>query len=117
MGVGIDMCEVRRFERLCDNERFMRRVFSERERAYILSKGASAAQTASGIFCAKEAFSKAAGCGLSGVGLCEIEVLTDDKGAPHISLSGKTGDSFGHLTCELSVTHTRGIAAAVVLLR
>ena len=116
MGVGIDMCEVCRFERLLKNERFMRRVFSEREREYILSRGVSSPQTAAGIFCAKEAFSKAVGTGLSDLRLCEIEVLRDEKGAPFISLSGSTRQKFGHFSVELSITHTCSAAAAVVLL-
>ena len=79
--VGADILEISRMRRLLENDYFMRRVFSAREREYIASKCTAAAQSAAGIFCAKEAFIKATGVtGLSM--LRKSEVLHTPSGAP-----------------------------------
>lgn len=114
LGVGIDMVKIERFERL--TEKFLSRVFSCREREYLKSKGSAAAGSAAGIFCAKEALSKALGCGLTFRLLKEAEVVHDDKGKPYISLSGELGALYEDSSFHLSITHTDDTAAAVVIL-
>ena len=47
-------------------EKIKNRVYTDGELAYIESRGAGKFQTATGIFCAKEAFSKAIGTGITG---------------------------------------------------
>lgn len=106
MTIGLDMLEEARMERLLSNRRFMERVFSEAERAYILSKGRGAAQTAAGIFCAKEAYAKAVGRGIGLLLGGMPEIRHDEGGQPYFPVEGSS----------VSITHTGGIAAAVVVL-
>ena len=61
-GLGIDLCEVERIEReLKRSDAFLRRFFTNSERAYIASRGQMGAQSAAAMFAAKEAFLKAVG--------------------------------------------------------
>ena len=61
IGVGFDLVDIIRIERLIGDTRFLERVFSEEEREYIASQGRGAAQSAAGMFAAKEAAAKALG--------------------------------------------------------
>ena len=50
-----------------------------------------------------------------GIGLTDIEVLNDAKGAPFIELKGKAkekADSLGVFSISVSLTHDGGMAAA-----
>ena len=49
-GLGLDLCETARMEKLLQEERFLQRYFSETEAAYIRSRGKGAQQTMAGIF-------------------------------------------------------------------
>ena len=111
-GLGLDLCEISRMDKLLENDRFLNRYYTEEEKTYIRSKGINAAQTAAGIFAAKEALTKAVGTGIA-FDLREIGISHDDAGRPVYRLTGKAlelgkGDRF-----ELSVSHDGGIAAAV----
>ena len=115
-GVGIDLCEISRMEKLLSDGRFLARFFSAEEQAYIRSKGKTGAQSMAGIYAAKEALTKALGVGLTGGELRDICVLHDANGAPHYELRG----AWTLLAQErqihsffLSVTHESGMAAAV----
>ena len=103
--------DTRRIGRLILNQRFLERVFTPGEVAYINKKGNAAAQTAAGIFCAKEAFVKALGTGFSGIGLADVEVCRRETGAPYIACAKKPGGRV-HLT----ISHCREYATAVVVL-
>lgn len=104
MNVGLDLMDVERIASRLGDESFMKRIFSDGERDYIFSRGTGAAQTAAGIFCAKEALAKAAGLSLMEV-LRHHEVCHKPSGQPYFRLPGVT----------LSITHTAQTAAAVVL--
>lgn len=110
VGLGIDMLEVGRMERPLSSEHFMARVFTEYEREYVAGKRA---QTAAGIFCAKEAFTKAAGDGLR-IPLHDVEVRHGARGEPMIVLHGATAERFSDARVLVSITHTSSNAAAVV---
>lgn len=104
MNIGLDLLDIERLEKHLGSEAFMRRLFSENERDYIAGQGTGAAQTAAGIFCAKEALAKASGMGLLKI-LREHEVFHKESGQPFFELPG----------VSLSITHTEKTAAAVVL--
>ena len=104
------MLDVARLERPMTQPHFMRRVFTDYERTCIERKGAA---TAAGIFCAKEAFMKAAGDGLR-IPLSEVEVRHGERGEPLIALHGSTAERFAGCSIHLSITHTAVTAAAVV---
>lgn len=112
-GVGIDLLDIARMERILGREHFMTRVFtaSERER---IGRGPLSAQTAAGIFCAKEACAKAMGKGLGGLRFQEVSVEKIASGQPYLVFSGgMAGQTF---RAHLSISHSGGSAVAVVVL-
>lgn len=111
-GIGLDLCEVSRMEKLTGDERFLERFFTAGEAAYIRSKGRSAAQTMAGIFAAKEALTKALGTGIA-FDLREIGVIHDEAGRPAYSLTGQAAELAKGDRLFLSISHDGGIAAAV----
>ena len=119
-GLGIDLCEVGRIEReLKRGDAFLRRFFTNSERAYIASRGQMGAQSAAAMFAAKEAVLKALGTGFRGFGPAAIEVRVDALGKPLCALSGKALErmqALGGETSHLSITHTGDMAAAVAIL-
>lgn len=115
-GVGVDLCEISRMEKLLEEGKFLRRFFCAEEQAYIEGKGRSAAQTMAGVFAAKEALGKALGVGLSGGVLSDIAVLHGENGAPYYDLRG----SWAQLAAEksvsafhLSISHEGNMAMAI----
>ena len=113
--VGTDIEEIKRFERVIENKRMMKRCFSERERAYFEARGKGAAESACAAFCAKEAFGKAVGSGISVATLAEIEILHGENGQPYIELNSKLKELYGELTLSVSLSHTESYAVATVL--
>ena len=113
-GIGLDLCEISRMAEAISRPRFLERFFSEEERAYIAAKGPTAAQTAAGLYAAKEAFVKALGTGIQSLNLREIAVTHDGQGAPRYCLSGRYAALAS--AAWLSITHDGGIAAAVCVL-
>ena len=111
-GVGIDMCEIARMQRLLDENRPLRRMFTEAEEVYIRSKHVTAAQTMAGMFAAKEAVLKALGTGLS-IAMTDIVISHTDLGRPLAALTGKAAEFGG--TVMLSITHEAGMAAATAI--
>ena len=59
IGIGMDLCDISRMEKLLSDGRFLARFFSAEEQAYIRDKGRRAAETMAGIYAAKEALAKA----------------------------------------------------------
>lgn len=114
--VGLDLAEVSRLAHSLQNKRFWQRVFGPAEREELRRK-ANPAESAAACFAAKEAFSKALGTGVRGFSLCEVEVVHDALGAPKLQLSGRAAALARErgLTFALSLTHTGGFAAAVVI--
>ena len=115
MKIGTDIAKISRFEKMTEND-IPKKVFSDEERAYILSKK-NAAQTAAGIFAAKEAFSKSLGTGIVKMSLQSIEVLHDELGAPYFHLSEGAYDAAKSKNASflLTITHTDTTAGAVVI--
>ena len=101
-------------EKAIAHPHFLGRVFSETEREYLKSKGSVSAQTAAGLYAAKEAYLKARGTGIDSLNLNQIEVAHGPQGQPYYRLSGAYADS--GLVAHLSVSHDGGIAAAVCVL-
>ncbi len=108
-GIGIDLCEIARMQRLLDAGHSLRRMFTEEEQAYIRSKGVSAAQTMAGMFAAKEAVLKALGTGMS-IAMTDIVITHTALGQPVVTLTGKAAEYGGRIL--LSITHEGKMAAA-----
>jgi len=93
---------------------FLRRVFTESEIGNCLvRKDKFACLTAR--FAAKEAFLKAIGTGLRGVGWKDIEVLNDELGKPMFRFYGRL-EEYNLRQVHLSLSHTREQAIAFVVL-
>ena len=113
-GVGLDLCEIARMDRLLENERFLSRFFTEGEAAYIRAGGRAAAQRMAGIFAAKEAFAKSLGTGIA-FELREAEVKHESTGQPCYAFSGEAARLAGTDRFFLSISHDGGMAAAVCI--
>ena len=121
IGLGLDLCEIKRIERTMEkNDSFLTRYYTDEERSYIAAKGKMGAASAAAMFAAKEAFLKAVGLGLGGgIPLCDIGVSHDEHGAPRYDLRGAAALKLAELsanTAMLSLTHEAGIAGAVCII-
>jgi len=119
VGLGIDLIAVEKIARLARRESFLRRVYSDRERAETAALRDPAASLA-GKFAAKEACLKALGLGLGqGLTLLDMEVLKGPDGAPGIVLSPRAAGrlaALGGTRVHVSLSHSAGLAVAVVVL-
>ena len=112
--VGIDLIEIDRVAAALVRHggRFAQRCFTAGERAYCDSK-ANPAQHYAGRFAAKEAVGKALG---TGVPFTWREIEIAGPGKPRVVLRGATARRAAELSAgpvELSITHSRTLAAAV----
>src|SRR5579875_3394223 len=121
VGIGTDLAEVSRIQRSIDQfqERFLKRIYTDAERTYALSK-ANAAERLAARFAAKEAGMKAIGTGWRrGVRWQDFEVVNQASGRPILQLAGvarQIADDLGVRAVHLSLTHTKEMALAVVIL-
>ena len=121
VGIGIDLIGISRVRRTLDRfgERFLRRVYTEGERAYCFRK-ADPCPSLAARFAAKEAAMKALGTGVSrGVYFRNVEVTRAPGEPPRVVFYGKAkkrAESLGATGAVLSVTHDGDVAAAVVVL-
>ncbi|MBR0216344.1 MAG: 4'-phosphopantetheinyl transferase superfamily protein, partial [Clostridia bacterium] len=58
-GVGLDLCEISRMEKMLEKPSFMKKVLTEKEQEYIASRGRMAAESLAAMWAAKEACLKA----------------------------------------------------------
>ncbi len=121
VGVGIDLVDIDRIERLIQQygDRALSRLLFEGEREYCLSKAAPARHVAARV-AAKEAAYKA----LSQAGADQVlwwhdmEVVLDTAGKPSMVFHDRGLDVFEKLQikgCLLSLTHSNLQAGAVVI--
>lgn len=113
-GTGIDMTEVERIKKNLYNEKFMNKIFSITEQEYLKTRKFNA-QTATGMFAAKEAASKCLGTGFANFGPCHIEILKDEMGKPYINLTENALKRAQELQIEIihvSISHTADYAMA-----
>ena len=113
---GIDLTEIERIKKSCQNPRFIARVFSAKEQEYFASKRNPYPSMAA-AFAAKEAFSKALGTGIRGFELNEVSVEHDPLGAPFFTFTGHAAEIVRQRkrSFSLSLTHTDTVAAAFVV--
>ena len=119
-GIGIDLIEVERVEASHQKfgERFLKRILHPNEIAYALSHARPGPFLAA-RFAAKEAASKALGCGIgASLGWQDMEVCKKDSGEPYIVWHGKGLETLaarGGTTTHLSISHTEKHATAIVV--
>jgi holo-[acyl-carrier protein] synthase len=117
LGAGIDLIEIDRIERALERRPALAaRIFTERELAEANERARPARHLAA-RFAAKEAALKA--LGLGGLRLHEVEVEGGKNSAPALRLSGSAEQAAAErgVNLEVSLTHSRDLAAAVVVAR
>jgi len=110
--IGIDLIKIDRMKRLMEkyDTKFLEKFLSPTEITLVKNY-----RTAAGLWAAKEAASKALGCGIGAE--CAFEDITITKtlkGAPLLTLSEKVKKTFGVESSALSITHDGDYAIAVV---
>ncbi|NMI07320.1 holo-ACP synthase [Paenibacillus sp. SZ31] len=123
-GIGNDVLEIGRMRKLLSGrhaEAFVKRILTPAEREIAAQRGKRMTEFVSGRFAAKEAVSKAFGCGIGGImGFTDIEVLPDETGRPVASLSSQAWERLQlpydkQYDIHLSITHQTELAAAFAI--
>jgi holo-[acyl-carrier protein] synthase len=112
---GVDLIELIRVEAAIDKhgDQFLERIYTHQE----LSQFRNSLESLAVRFAAKEAVSKALGCGIGDVSWQEIEVLRDDMDTPVLILHGNAqqrAELLGFKTWSVSLSHTDRYAIAFV---
>jgi len=121
LGTGVDLAEVNRIRDAIGRygDRFVRRIYTEAEIAYVERK-ANRFERYAGRFAAKEAGMKAIGTGWrGGVSWQDFEVSNLPSGRPTLRLHGvaaQVAQKMGVKSISLSITHTAELGMAHVIL-
>ena len=113
---GIDIVEISRIGAAIDlwGDRFLKRVYTEREIEYCRGRLPQLAAR----FAGKEAVMKALGTGYGGVSWRDMEILPDRRKAPLVYLHGRArsrADELGIDELAISLSHSREYAIASVV--
>jgi holo-[acyl-carrier protein] synthase len=112
MKIGTDIIQIDRIEKSLDKfgEKFKTKFLNDNE-IKIVKK----AQSIAGFWAAKEAISKALGCGIGAeLSFHDINISKNNKGAPSFTLSKKAQNIHKINSSSLSISHDGGFAIAVV---
>ncbi len=121
VGIGVDIVDVERVNRLLDRygDRFLRRVFTDVEIRYA-KRNFKTAERLAGRFAVKEAVLKALGTGKSqGILWKDIETVRGTMGKPEVKLYGKASIYMKRLRGSkifISISHDGGKAIAFVII-
>lgn len=113
IGHGIDIQDIARLKAVYQkNPKFIDKILTVGEKKYFnaFTSEKRKMEYLTGRWAAKEAFSKALGTGIGKLGFLDIEVLSDDKGAPVLRQNVFSGRVF------ISISHTASLAQASVIL-
>lgn len=111
--IGLDLVRVDRIARFREKygEAGLSRFLNPDEIARTKSD-----QSLAGLWAAKEAVSKALGCGIGGkLSFHDITIAKNEAGAPEAVLSNKAATLHGVKKLAISITHEKEFAAAVAL--
>lgn len=119
LGIGIDITEIKEIEESIQTEAFQQKVFTSVEMQAV-ERYKNKAEHLAGKFAVKEAFMKSIGAGLrQEVWFTQIEVLNDESGKPQVQVKGEAGkrlEGIGASQMHVSISHSGGMAVAVVIL-
>jgi len=113
MKIGTDITVVSRIEALFKKhgEKFLSKFLNEEE-----LKLSRKPESIAGYWAAKEAISKALGCGIGAeLAFHDITLYKDEKGAPHFKLSHKAKEHHQMKSSSLSIAHDGGFAIAIAI--
>ena len=113
---GVDIIEIERIAVAVNRhgERFLKRVYTEREIAECRGR----AEALSVRFAAKEAVTKALGTGIGPVSWLEVETLHRSSGEPYLVLHGRAemiANYLGLKTWAVSLSHSKEFGVAMVV--
>lgn len=119
VGLGIDIIEIDRIAASVERygDRFLEKIFTEREREYCLSKG-NKYQHLAARFAGKEAVAKALG-GIykGGWSWQDIEILNGNNGEPLVKLGGNLTNLVNEKRkLMISMSHSRDYVTAMSIL-
>jgi len=112
MKIGTDIVQIDRIKNSIDRfgDKFLDRFLNESE--ILLSYKV---ESYAGYWAAKEAISKALGCGIGKeLSFKDITILKTSKGVPYFQLSQQKQQYFNIADASLSISHDGGFAIAVV---
>ncbi|ULL19145.1 holo-[acyl-carrier-protein] synthase [Paenibacillus sp. H1-7] len=123
IGIGTDLLEIARVKGILEGaagERFLQRVLTPAERELAEKRRGRLAEYTAGRFAAKEAVSKALGCGIGKqLSLQDIEIIPDDCGKPVCRVAKEAFSRLGlnpeQTVIHLSITHSETSAMAYVI--
>lgn len=125
LGHGVDIAEVKRFEKWVRDDTILRRFFNENEivenSSELTSRRISAlCQHYAARFAAKEAFAKALGTGVAGFELKDVYIKNDDKGKPVLFVENcaleRLTEIHGKCSIHVSLSHEKEYAVASVII-
>lgn len=114
MKIGTDIIQINRVEKLVKRYgiKFKQRFLSKQEIAM-----ARKTETVAGLWAAKEAISKALGCGIgSQLSFHDIIIAKDHRGAPSFALRLEAQKIHKIDESSLSISHDGGFAIAVAVI-
>lgn len=117
LGLGNDIIEIERIKEAFfhHRERFLSRLFTEKERAYC-QRFHDPFPHFSGRYAAKEAIVKALGSGFGPhIGWQDIEILADPSGRPLVYFSRNVSSLFHSPNVIVSISHCKNYATAVAI--
>ncbi len=114
MKIGTDIIHIERIEKLVKRYgiKFKQRYLSQKEIAV-----ARRIETLAGFWAAKEAISKALGCGIGGkLTFHDIIIAKDHRGAPYFKLTKEAQKVHNIKESSISISHDGGFAIAVAVI-
>jgi len=111
IGIGIDIIEIERIKEAVEKHGrgFLSKIFTSRELAYCRSRKTYKYPELAVRFAAKEAYAKAIGTGIAGIGWKKIEVVNERSGQPRLAIKSKVEPK-----ALVSLSHSRDYAVATV---
>ena len=116
-GIGCDIIEIDRVAQVLERHgpAFLKKTFTPKEQEYCLQKRDPAPHFAA-RFAAKEAVSKALGCGFGeALSFLDVEILNSSSGKPEAHLSAEAQERHGFPTLHLTISHSKAYATAFCL--
>jgi holo-[acyl-carrier protein] synthase len=116
LSTGVDLIEIDRVQTVIarHGEKYLNRIYTSNE----LEQSSRRPESLAVRFAAKEAVSKALGCGIGEVAFKDIEVLSDEHNAPVLRLHGAAERKAGELglkTWSISLSHDLKQAIVMVV--
>lgn len=116
LATGVDLIEIGRIKDVISRHgnHWLERIFTPAE----LAQYGKRAESLAGRFAAKEAVTKALGCGIGEVSWKDIEILGDEQNAPVLKLHGAAERKAGELgltSWSVSISHNQSHTVAMVV--